>query len=426
VGHHPLGHRVCHRHFHHLPAEPARRDGDASYAQGAAWNLACIPFSVRKLTVGLVLALAVLTAGGNKLYDQLPDFGNSKTMLWQDPGRVEDRDLRYGPGGKKLEPKAPFKFEKEGFAGQSPKVQIKDANGREWMIKFGDEARPDTFCSRLAWALGYYAEPNYFLEGEFIEGANGLQRARPYIAADGRTDGGRFQLRSKTPEYMDGYSWGWEKNPFVGTPQLNGLKILMMLVSNWDDKDIHETHEWSPALGYHVILSWMRPGSNNAIYRDGNRYLFFIDDWGASMGGWGSSLRRDKWDCAAFTGQTKRFVRRGGNGRIEWGYSGINTKRVATGIGVADVQWLMQYLGQITDEQLQAGLLASGASASKAACYMQAFRARIGQLEAATGGGQPRGVGKSTTPLPPIPPASPSVSDARALDPAPKIRNVQQ
>ena len=46
----------------------------------------------------------------------------------------------------------------------------------------------------------------------------------------------------------------------------------MMLLSNWDDKDIRDAH---------------RRGTNTAIYRDGNRYLFFIDDWGGSMGHWG-------------------------------------------------------------------------------------------------------------------------------------------
>jgi hypothetical protein len=343
---------------------------------------------VRYLIVGFGLAAVVLAADYAKLYNRLPDFGTSETLLWRDPGRVEDRDLRYGPGGDKIEPRAPFTFEKESFAGQSPKVQVKDANGRKWMVKFGDEAQADTFCSRLAWAVGYFAEPNYYLHGEIIEGAHGLRRAKAFIDKDGRATGGRFQLRSQDPEYMDGYSWSWTRNPFVGTPQLNGLKILMMLVSNWDDKDIHENNEKGVVLGYHAIVSWMRPGSNNAIYREGNRYLFFIDDWGASMGRWGSSLERDKWDCEGFTDQNRQFVRHGGDGRIQWGYQGINTQRIAAEIGVADVQWLLKYLGRVTDGQLEAGLLASGASPDEAACYTEALRTRIGELEEAGGGGR--------------------------------------
>ncbi len=345
--------------------------------------------SVRYLTVGLgfVLAAAAL-AESEKLYTFLPDFQTSKAVLWQDPGRVEDRDLRYGPGGPELEPKAPFTFVKEDLSGRSPKVQVSDGNGRKWVIKFGDEASPDTFCSRLAWAVGYIAEPNYFLEGEVIQGAHDLRRAREFIAADGKASGGRFQLRSKEPEYMEGYSWGWQHNPFLGTPQLNGLKVLMMLVSNWDDKDIHEATEHGPALRYHMLVSYMRPGSNNAIYREGGRYLFFIDDWGASLGRWGAPFGRNKWDCPGFSGQSPEFLRISSDGSLQWGYRGVSTQRITAGVGPADVRWLMQYLGRVTDQQLQAGLLASGASAEEAACYTSALRLRIGQLERAAGGVQ--------------------------------------
>ncbi len=339
---------------------------------------------VRYLACGFVLAAAAL-AESEKLYTQLPDFQTSQAWLWQDPGRVEDRDLRYGPGGPELEPEAPFTFWKEDPSGRSPKVQVRDAKGRTWVVKFGDEASPDTFSSRLAWAVGYFAEPNYYLEGESIQGAHGLRRAKGYIAADGRASGGRFQLRSQDPEYMAGYSWGWTENPFSGTPQLNGLKVLMMLVSNWDDKDVHETRERGPAKGYHMLVSYMRPGSNNAIYREAGRYLFFIDDWGASLGRWGGAAGRDKWDCPGFSGQSPQFVRASADGRLEWGYRGVNTPRIAAGVGAADVRWLMQYLGRVTDGQLQAGLLASGASAEEAACYTSALRMRIGQLEQAAG-----------------------------------------
>src|SRR6266571_287259 len=28
--------------------------------------------------------------------------------------------------------------------------------------------------------------------------------------------------------------WDWDKNPFVGTAELQGLKVLMALMNNWD------------------------------------------------------------------------------------------------------------------------------------------------------------------------------------------------
>jgi hypothetical protein len=39
----------------------------------------------------------------------------------------------------------------------------------------------------------------------------------------------------------------------------------------------------------------------------------------------------------------------------------------------------MQYLGRITDAQLRAGLLSSGATPEQAGCYVAALRMRIGE-----------------------------------------------
>ncbi len=338
---------------------------------------------MRALTWGLVLATAVLAGESSKPYTQLPDFRPARAEVWHDPGRVAERDLRYGPGGRALEPRAPFTFEKEDLSGTSPKVRVRDAAGRQWVIKFGIEARPDTFCSRLAWAVGYFAEPNYYLAGEILRGARGseLKRAKPYIDEEGRAQGGRFQLRTKTPEYMDGYSWAWLDNPFTGTPQMNGLRIMMMLVSNWDDKDIVDDDEHGVGLRYHELILAMKQGTNNAIERADGRYRFFVDDWGASLGHWGKYMERDKWDCAAFLHESPKFVRGVDDGQVKFGFKGLHTKNLATGIRVSDVRWLMQYLGRVTDEQLRAGLLASGATPDEASCYTKALRMRIGELE---------------------------------------------
>jgi hypothetical protein len=311
----------------------------------------------------------------------LPGFDASTAVLWTDPGRVERRDLRHGPGGPELQPQAPFTFEKEDLSGTSPKVKVRDGNGRQWVIKFGEEARPDTFSSRLAWAVGYYAEPNYYLAGEIIRGAHDLKRARKFIGEDGRAEGGRFQLRAKQPEYMGGHSWAWQENPFSGSPQMNGLKVMMMLVSNWDDKDIWDDSERGVSLRYHELVLAMKQGTNNAIVRQGGRYTFFIDDWGASLGRWGKYMHRTKWDCNGFLEESRKFVRGARDGNVEWGFEALHTANLAEGIRVSDVRWLMQYLGRVTDEQLRAGLAASGATPDEAYCYTKALRMRIGQLE---------------------------------------------
>ena len=43
-------------------------------------------------------------------------------VLWRDPGDVETRDLRHGPGGPEFKPQPPFTFIKEHSRGSQPCV----------------------------------------------------------------------------------------------------------------------------------------------------------------------------------------------------------------------------------------------------------------------------------------------------------------
>ena len=160
---------------------------------------------------------------------------------------------------------------------------------------------------------------------------------------------------------MDGQHWTWKKNPFLGTPQIQGLKILILLVSNWDPKT-----------------------TNLSIFEDystGNRRRLYVDeDWGASLGKWGNRFGRSKWDCHGFTRQTSDFVTIREDGSLKWGFGGKKHKDVTSDITVEDVQWLLQYLGRITDDQLRNGMMASGADPENVECFVQALRTRIKQL----------------------------------------------
>jgi hypothetical protein len=166
---------------------------------------------------------------------------------------------------------------------------------------------------------------------------------------------GRFASASLEP-YLDSSihwsddaaSWSWDANPFLGTRQLKGLKILVMLFANWDNKDARDLEtSWTTAG---------TPGSNTAIltYPSGEaRYL--VTDWGASMGTWGSYLTRSKWNCTGFDLQTKEFVKVGRGDVLQWGYLGRHTQDFVADIELDDVHWLLMYLGRITDAQLKAG-----------------------------------------------------------------------
>ena len=54
-------------------------------------------------------------------------------------------------------------FVKEDLDGSSPKFLVRDQDGQKWKVKLGIEARPETAASRIVWAVGYYANEDYFV-----------------------------------------------------------------------------------------------------------------------------------------------------------------------------------------------------------------------------------------------------------------------
>jgi hypothetical protein len=300
--------------------------------------------------------------------------------IWQSPGAVESLDFRGGPGGARGAPEPPFTFVEEHATGSNPCLSVRDARGRTWRVKWGDEVRSETFASRLAWAAGYHVEKAYFVPEGRLEEVGQLGRAQSCVGADCRFTDARFELdEAGVRKLFDEHGWSWDDNPFVGTRELNGLKVLVMLTSNWDNKDVGDVAR----------------GSNTAIFEhrlpDGSveaRYL--IIDWGASMGKWGPPLVRSKWDAAGYEEQTPQFVTGVEGGLVRWGYTGQRTDDAARGIRVSDVRWLCRYLGRVTDAQLRDGLAASGATPDEAERFTRAIRDRINQLKrvAEAGDGQ--------------------------------------
>ena len=311
---------------------------------------------MHRVALGLFIALAGIA---------LPVFARDE-ILWRDPGRVERLDFRWGPGGRANAPVTPFRFVKEDLSGTKAKVNIVDARGHAYNVKFGFEVPGECFGARMMWAAGYFIEPAYCVPGGRILGTRGLsKRARKFIAPDGSFRDGRFQLRDPSLKFMDDHNWSWTNNPFLGSHELAGLKILIMLTSNWDNKDARDADK----------------GINTAIFeRPGRkpRYIYTFTDWGESMGGWGHYLDRKAWSCGRFSEETPRFVSVV-DGRLEWGYGGVH-RHFKQDITVADIRWLLHYIGRISNSQLRDGLLASGATPAEAACFKQELRRRIDML----------------------------------------------
>ena len=93
-----------------------------------------------------------------------PVVGRSAT-LWRGDADLESRDLLFGPGGRNGMPAAgPFEFVKESKGGTNAKFLGRDSQGTMWQIKVGREAKPETVAARIAWAAGYAADEDYYLE----------------------------------------------------------------------------------------------------------------------------------------------------------------------------------------------------------------------------------------------------------------------
>jgi hypothetical protein len=300
----------------------------------------------------------------------------TRHRLWREPSEHDLTDLRFGPGGAGGAPLPPFTYIEEHRVGSQPCVAVRDARGRLWRVKWGYEAKPESFAVRFAWALGYFAEVTHYVPSGQIEGATGLSRARSCIAEDGTFEDARFELEDRDVRmFFNEHSWSWDDNPFGGTKQLSGLKIVNMLLSNWDTKDRRDVSRGSnTAIFEHRVGRWGREA----------RYL--ITDWGGAMGRWGTNVvSRGRWDVNGFEAQTARFVTEVRDGFVCFAYQGQRTAEIARDITVKHAAWLYDYARRLSEPALREGLLACGATPEEATRFARALRERIRQIGEACG-----------------------------------------
>jgi hypothetical protein len=301
----------------------------------------------------------------------------SAHRIWRDPGPPEALDPVHGPGGPDGAPAPPFRFLEEQSHGSQPCVSVRDGRGRLWRVKWGDEVRSETFAVRFAWLCGCFAEVTYFVSSGTIEGASELKRARGCVGLeDGAFRDARFELEDPAvTKLFDEHSWSWNDNPFVGTAELSGLKIVVMLLSNWDTKDRRDVARGSNTAIFEHRLSRRRREA---------RYL--VTDWGGSMGRWGANVAtRGRWDVEGFEEQTAQFVTGVKDGRVSFGYTGQRTADIAGDIPVDHVRWFHGYARRLTDRHLREAMSASGATPEEAARFARALTDRIHQLDQTTG-----------------------------------------
>lgn len=303
---------------------------------------------------------------------------SGKPVIWRNPGNISSRDLLWGPGSPGLAPRRPFTFVEEDKGGESPKFAVRDARGVEWTVKLGPEAQAETVSTRLVWAVGYFAEEAYYFDEIRIDGLPRLSRGMDYVSGD-LVRGARFE--PKRSNMKRGPTWDWRKNPFDDTRELNGLKVLMILLNNFD----------------------ARSANNRVIYVGGRRSTearYYVTDLGATLGrAGGLGGTRTKNDLADFL--STKFVRGvdARDGVVEfdydtrpkgWGhlsvlhpfyYRGeVNKEKAMRGIPVAHARWIGSLLNQVSDAQLRDAFRAAGYTDNVRESYVTALRERINQL----------------------------------------------
>ncbi|HTM13691.1 MAG TPA: hypothetical protein VL127_12290 [Bryobacteraceae bacterium] len=290
-------------------------------------------------------------------------LGSSETSpplsaFWRKPTDIRTRDLFYGAGGKENQPVGPFVFQKEDQDGTSPKFSVRDVKGVEWKVKLGVEARPETAASRLVWAAGYYVDEDYFLPYLKVEKMQRLHRGQHQVSPDGSMQNVRLKREHKKLG-----EWKWRHDPFEGTREWNGLRVLMCLINNWDLKD-----------------------TNTAIRVIQGQRVYLISDLGASFGAGGWRLRvRDskgnlqKYESSRFiTNMTPEFVTFGVPSRPELFH---HFMWIGKRISRADAQWIGKLLGNLSSVQIESAFRAAGYQSTEAARFSAVVEERIAELE---------------------------------------------
>jgi hypothetical protein len=293
-------------------------------------------------------------------------------IMWSDPADIESRDLFYGPGGKRHAPRGAFTFVREDLDGTSPKFVVRDQDGVKWKVKLGIEARPETVASRIVWAVGYRANEDYFVSYLPVRGMPArLHRGRRLVGPDGSAYNARLKRESVGDKKAG--NWRWRHNAFTGTRELNGLRVLMALLNNWDLKDV-----------------------NNAIYQQGAERVYMVSDLGASFACAGRCwpMARTKGDLEKY--RESRFIRRVTPNTVSFQtparpayvylvnpksyLSRIHMEWIGKDIPRADVKWIGNLLGRLSSLQIQDAFRAAGYSQQEVNEFSNVMACRIAAL----------------------------------------------
>jgi hypothetical protein len=289
------------------------------------------------------------------LFLALPALGQqagTTAAIWRDRGDAATLDLLNGPGGKEHQPGTNFKFIEESKSGTAPKFDVEDENGTKWKVKLGPEVKSETAATRLVWAAGYFADKDYYRPQIRVQGMKRLSRGQQYVSDGGLVREVRLERQGGGKKLKN---WSWSQNPFAGTREFNGLRVMMALINNWDLKEI-----------------------NNGIFDVNGEPRYEVTDLGASLGRTGNRFGRSKGVMKDYA--ESKFIQKVTPESVDFVFH-TKIESVGKNIPIADARWIGNRLGQLSAEQISDCFRAAGFSPAEVEGYTRVVMQRIEALK---------------------------------------------
>ena len=174
-------------------------------------------------------------------------------------------------------------------------------------------------------------------------------------------------------------TWRWKDNPFLGSREFNGLRVMMAVMNNWDLKD-----------------------ENNAVFHDdkSQQDIFLVSDVGATFATnhLTSSRAKDKGNIESFKGS--KFIVKTSDTAVDFGTPAPPTGLLIGSLGFtageffkrqgldwigkdiprADARWMGSLLAQLSHEQITDAFRAGRFSPEEIEEYVTVVEDRIQQL----------------------------------------------
>ena len=353
------------------------RQSKRSDAPSSGFRCELIMRKAAKNTSILLCLLVLSQVNGLAQSEEKKSPKDQSPLIWTDPGDISSRDLFSGAGGEKGVPHPPVTFEKEDTKGTNPKFDVRDQESEKWKVKLGVEARPETAATRLLWAVGYFTEYDYLLPELQVKNLPPhLQRGQNLVNAGGIVKDARLKRHPQHAEKED--AWRWKKNPFTSTRELNGLRVMMSLMNNWDVKD-----------------------ENNSVYKDDRtgREMYMVTDVGATFGSIGYRLGPGRGKGSLDLYRKSKFISHVHKGTVDFtspahstviGLLGIfsipnfvnrmHLRWIGRNIPIEDAKWIGGLLAQLKPEQIQDAFRGAGYSDKDVMTYSEVVEKRIAEL----------------------------------------------